>query len=141
MQQLARLVVLSFVLIAFTGLVGCSRAQSGSFLVRVTDRSNWTPIEGATIEIDRASVPQPTNDAVRSTTDGRGETVVYLPAWDRMSLRVTFDGETELYHVFGDRLERWDAPVELIDGPAGSIRFIRGPKGEPIWKVMIVRVR
>jgi len=128
-------------------LAGCGGARSGSFLVTVKDRVSGQPVEGAIVEAatSRGVSTKSTSD-VRTATDGRGEGVLLIPAWERIELTVQFDGDTELYSVAGSRIPAWDAPTHAGEAPDTAVHFIKRASddaviGQPAWLVTLVRIR
>ncbi|MDZ4755921.1 MAG: hypothetical protein SGJ11_15665 [Phycisphaerae bacterium] len=133
--------------LVMVGLGGCGGARSGSFLVTVKDRVSGQPVEGAIVEVaaSRGVSTSPTSD-VRTATDGRGEGVLLMPAWERIDLTVRFDGGTEVYSVAGSRIPAWDAPANERETPDGGVRFIKRASddtivGQPALLVTLVRIR
>jgi hypothetical protein len=120
-------------------LAACVSGHSSSYLVTVHDRVNGTAIEGATVEV-RGPASEVAEAGARSTTDGRGETVLLLSGRDRADLFVTFDGDTERYWFATSRVPRFDAPRDEIEGDHSPLQFIVGPKPDPVWKISVVRV-
>jgi hypothetical protein len=120
-------------------LAACSSMHSSSYMVTVRDASDGTAIEGALVEV-RAAAAESAEPRARSTTDGRGESVVIVPGWNRADLFITFDGETERYFFSPELAPRYDAPKEDVEGKPTAVRFIAGPEGTPAWRVRVVRV-